>query len=302
MSWREAVLNAVGPGAFAGITLGDWFRVLRENRFAVDPRYWPRAAAITFASLPNSLFRWLENLRFGRLIRETNIDPPVFILGTWRSGTTHLHNLLTRDDRFAYANFYQVVYPHTFLSTEKASAKVMALFLPPKRPQDNMKFGVQEPQEEEFALCVLTGHSVMMGLAFPRNTAFYDHFLTLRELSEREQVAWECALRWFLQKLTFKYRRPLVLKSPGHTCRIKLLLALFPNAKFVHIHRNPYAVFQSTIHAVRALSPGWALQQTDYRDLIEHTIGQYKTVYDRFFEERHLIPKGQFHEDRKSVV
>ena len=31
MAWREALLTTVGPGAFSGITLGDWLRVLREN-------------------------------------------------------------------------------------------------------------------------------------------------------------------------------------------------------------------------------------------------------------------------------
>ena len=38
MSWREALLLRFGGGGFAGITLGPWLRVLRDNRFAVD---WP---------------------------------------------------------------------------------------------------------------------------------------------------------------------------------------------------------------------------------------------------------------------
>jgi len=38
MAWREALLTTIGPGAFSGITLGDWLRVLRENHFSID---WP---------------------------------------------------------------------------------------------------------------------------------------------------------------------------------------------------------------------------------------------------------------------
>jgi len=61
-----------------------------------------------------------EKNSFGDQIQNTNVEPPVFILGVWRSGTTHLHNLLTRDTRFGYANLYQALNPHTFLDGGKA--------------------------------------------------------------------------------------------------------------------------------------------------------------------------------------
>ena len=40
----------------------------------------------------------------------------------------------------------------------------------------------------------------------------------------------------------------LLIKSPVHTGRVKLLLDLFPNAQFIYIHRNPYQVFKSAVH------------------------------------------------------
>jgi hypothetical protein len=42
--------------------------------------------------------------------------------------------------------------------------------------------------------------------------------------------------------------------------------------------------------------PWWALQRPDYGDLEERSFRQYREVYDVFFEERGLIPKGHFHE------
>ena len=51
-------------------------------------------------------------------------DAPLFILGIWRSGTTHLHNLFAQDDRFAFANNYQVCFPRTFLTMEKLAWEV----------------------------------------------------------------------------------------------------------------------------------------------------------------------------------
>src|SRR5262249_52342371 len=120
------LLSRFGPGAFGGITFGDWLRVLRENHFAVDVPYWGRAAFITLASLSNSVSRRLEEWRYGEAIRAAAVHPPLFVLGIWRSGTTHLHNLLGKDDRLAFPNSYQVFNPHTFLTTEAAGSEFLA--------------------------------------------------------------------------------------------------------------------------------------------------------------------------------
>ena len=296
MSWREAFLIRFGSGTFGGCPLGVWLRTLRENRFSIDPPYWGRALAITASSIPNSAVAWWENTVRGRRIRAATVQPPVFILGIWRSGTTHLHNLLARDDRFAYPNNYQVCYPLTFLSTERLTAGFVAALMPAKRPQDNMAMGVREPQEDEFAFGSMTGRSALMAWSFPRRAEYYDRYLTLRRLSDRERTEWAAALAWFVRKLSFKYGRPLVLKSPGHTCRIKALLDLFPEAKFVHIRRNPYDVFPSMRHTFRAIVPWIALQRPVEAGLDDRIVREYREVYDAFFEERGLIPASRYHE------
>ena len=182
MSWRDAFLKSIGTGGFSGATFGDWLRVLRANGFRVDLPYWPRAAAITFSSVLNSARARWEEWRYGRKVRAATVHPPLFILGIWRSGTTHLHNLLARDARFACPNTYQVFFPRTFLSTERTTARVMGFFMARKRPQDDVVMRIDEPQEDEFALCSLTGHSVMLGWAFPQSRDFYDRYLTFRNV------------------------------------------------------------------------------------------------------------------------
>jgi hypothetical protein len=251
MSWREAYLKRFGPGLFAGITLGRWLHILRENHFAVDRPYLGRAAAITMGSITNTLVAAWENAFYGRRIGNSSVAPPLIILGIWRSGTTHLHNLLAQDDRFAYPTTYQTSFPHTFLTTERMSTRLLGFSLPEKRPMDNVKFGFAEPQEDEFALCSMTGRALPMAWAFPRQAGHYGRYLTLRDASADEVAEWKSSLLWLMRKLSFKYGRPLLLKSPGHTCRIKPLLQLFPQAKFVHIHRNPYDVLRSTRHWLR---------------------------------------------------
>jgi hypothetical protein len=135
-----------------------------------------------------------------------------------------------------------------------------------------------------------------MSWVFPRHEDRYDRYLTFQGVPDDEVAEWKTALTRFLKKLTVRYDRPLLLKSPPHTCRIGLLLELFPNARFVHIYRNPYAVFQSTEHLHRFMYRASRLQRSDNQPVAERVIRQYQAMYERFFEERDLIPTGRFHE------
>jgi hypothetical protein len=96
MTWRELFVLWIGHGGLCGITLPLWLRILWENRFAIDPPYWVRGCAVTACSVPNSLIAALEEWIYGRRIRQATVEAPLFILGSWRSGTTHLHNLFAQ--------------------------------------------------------------------------------------------------------------------------------------------------------------------------------------------------------------
>lgn len=296
---RDAFLRSVGTNMFSGMTLGNWLRILRVNRFRIDVPFWPRAALITLGTVPNSLIAPLERLWYGRHTARMEVPAPLFILGTWRSGTTHLHNLFAQDPRFAYPNLYQVTCPLTFLLSERSTAWMIDKVTPKRRPQDNVKISANEPQEEDFAMCSLAGQANLMAWAFPRNTTFYQRYMTMRELSAEELSRWKVDYLLFLKKLTHKYHRPLVLKSPANTGRVATLLELFPDARFVHIHRNPYDVFRSTKHTMRTAGPWWQLQRINFADddaINTQLIKQVKALYDSYFEQRTLIPAGRLHD------
>jgi len=297
MSWRKRMFLWTGPGLHRGVTLRDWLALLRENHFAVDPSCWWRAAVITFLSAGNSFGRWREERLYRDQLENVAVEPPIFLLGIWRSGTTHLQNLLARDPRFAFPNWFQVTYPHQFLHAEGWKSRLEGFFVPRTRLQDNVRFDFNQPAEEEIALCTLTGLSPLLSGVFPRRAEHYDRYLTFRDVSEGEVLRWKEAFRAFVRKLTLKSQRPLVLKSPGHTARIRLLMELFPDARFVHICRNPYVVYQSAGHTNRELMRYVALQRPSL-DVDERTIRQYAELYDAYFEDRELIPSGRLHELR----
>jgi hypothetical protein len=152
------------------------------------------------------------------------------------------------------------------------------------------------PEEDEIALSILSGLSFRMGIVFPKRIKHYERYLTLDEASENEVTRWKTSFEWFLKKLSWKYERPLVLKSPPHTGRVKLLLDMFPGGKFIHIHRNPYAVFQSTHHLLTSNGHIDRLQRVASGHLTEGITRRYVLLYDAFFESRHLIPADRFHE------
>ncbi len=85
----------------------------------------------------------------------------------------------------------------------------------------------------------------------------------------------------FVRQLTFKDPRRLVLKSPTHSCRIKTLLELFPDARFVHIVRDPYVVFPSTVNLWKTLYLTHGLQTPTFADLEEHVFDTFTHLYDK---------------------
>jgi omega-hydroxy-beta-dihydromenaquinone-9 sulfotransferase len=290
---------SVGNNYLAGITAGDWLRLLREQRFAVDSAYWHRAAFIALTSVFNSIARRSEERRFHGEIAATSVAAPLFILGHWRSGTTHLHNLLARDsERFAFPNTYQVVNPHTFLTTEAAASRRFAWMVPPTRPMDAMEMGFALPQEDELALCLMCRRSPYLAISFPRAEVELERYLDFEGVPEREVAEWKASLTYFLRKLTLKCGRPLVLKSPTHTARIRLLLELFPDARFIHIHRHPYQVFRSCRHYHDTATWFTYLQRPDRDAVDQHILRRYTRLHDAFFAQRGLIPKGRIHEIR----
>jgi hypothetical protein len=145
-------------------------------------------------------------------------------------------------------------------------------------------------------MCVWGFLTQYLSGVFPRRAAHYDQFLTFRNAPPPAVEEWKSSLGQFVQKLMLRHGKPLILKSPTHTGRIRLLLEMFPEARFVHIHRDPCTVFQSFVHTYQTGLPFGRLQRTDAVDWSERVIRQYRELYDAFFEERGLIPAGHFHE------
>ena len=218
----------------------------------------------------------------------------MFIIGHWRSGTTWLHTILSRDPAFAAPSLYDVMFPSTFMSCGALLRRLLPGMLPASRLFDNMSADPELPQEDEFALAVLTGCSPYLAYTFPRNWDYYDRFLTFENADSAVVSRWKRAFRAYVHKLQVVYAKPMLLKSPAHTARIRHILDAFPDARFVHIHRDPTGVFQSTQHMLSIGPPLMQMQRFDFTAIDEIILRRYAAMHDALLAQRGDIPKGRY--------
>lgn len=225
-------------------------------------------------------------------------QPPLFVIGHWRTGTTLLHELLVQDERFAYPTTYQCMAPAHFLLTSKIFGPIIDFLMPSKRPMDDMAVGCARPQEDEFALVNLGVPSNYLDWAFPNREDDYDDYVGLENLPSAERESWKEHFHWFLRRLTVYSRKRLVLKSPTHTARIKTLLEIVPNARFVHIVRDPMSVLPSTLRTWTRMTDALSLQVRKNEYTLDGRVEVFNKMYERFWADQELIPQANYFELR----
>jgi len=282
-----------------GLKFGQFSKIVQDNISKSAVQYWPDYLKLLILSLRNSILARQEIKHFGQAILSTEIrQPPVFVLGHWRSGTSLLHKLLALDTQFAYPNMLETYNPWTFLSLEPKIRRYLDKLESQKRPMDNMLIHYSDPAEDEFALSLLSLKSPVLAWAFPAREEFYDRYLTLLDISEKETAEWAESLVYFLKKLTFKYNKKLLLKSPQHTARISTLLRYFPEARFIHLIRDPYEVYSSTEQLYKQAVRQLSLQNRDTDKDCSFIIQRYKIMYEAYLADRPLLRPGQLCELR----
>lgn len=270
-----------------------WKELKKENR--IDKIYRFRARRIGFLSRLFSTGFFVQRILFSRKIRKISLDehPPVFILGLWRTGTTHLHYLMCRDARFGYLKNHQAfTFNFSLLSLDKLN-KVLSIFVPGRRPQDNMRVTLDDPAEEEQALCTTTTRSSIHSFFFPKNRSYFHKYHLFEGISEEEKSLWKQDYLKLLKGIVYYgKKKDLLLKNPHNTGRVKALLELFPEAKFIFIHRDPSTVFRSTRKLYNRMISSQLLQHCSQREIEQIILEDNALILRKYMSERKLIPEG----------
>ncbi|NOY30754.1 MAG: sulfotransferase [Planctomycetes bacterium] len=286
------------PRFWHGMRLSTWLSALVRNRFALSKL--PTSFSITFFSLFNSLFAAADQMVYGSRVARVEIEqPPLFILGHWRSGTTFLHELLIRDPEHTFPTTYQCFVPHHFVLTERWITPWTEGLLPNRRPMDNMAAGWQRPQEDEFALGILGVPTPYLSMMFPKRGPVYPEYLDLQDLSDAERQRWRDELDNFFRRLTYRNPRRIIVKSPPHTARVRTLLEMYPHAKFVHLVRDPYDLFVSTVNLWKSLNEVQRMQGLGDQSWIEeYVLSTHERMYAAYEQDRNLLREDQLYELR----
>lgn len=205
-------------------------------------RPWIEKTAAQVAALPEDWHR---------------TNPPVFILGFWRSGTTLLHELLATNRRFAAPSTIDVLFPADAPCLLRWKRRLVGALLPPTRGMDHVAVTPSSPQEEELAIANLGGPSFFSAFYV---SASYDHAVDeamFFDDAPARREEWRTTHAFFLKALTVKYRdRTLLLKNPANSTRIPDLLELYPDALFIRIDRPREDVIPSFLR-MQEQSDAW---------------------------------------------
>ncbi len=277
------------------MTSGQLFSILARNKISRDAKTLLRILFLLQSSLWSSLFASIEKVRFGKRLKETPppLDP-VFIIGHWRTGTTLLYKLMSLDEQFTAPTLFQVAEPDSLLTSHAYYKPIMKALVRETRPMDNVKVGMDEPQEDEYAIFRLTGTSPLEQLVFPRNGKYFveDWAKNMPSPGTNEHIKEE--LKSFYRKITYFKRGIILSKNPFHSFRLGLLLEAFPKARFIQIHRHPFDVVPSTMNMWNILQKENALGSESHKFNCQEVCRGIKLIEEKINTEAGGLSAGSY--------
>ncbi len=283
----EFKLPPVSP--LGGSTFLNFFRVLQGKKIA--PRFYSRIPITVILILFCSLFHWIDYLYFRRKkLRNKGVEPPVFILGHWRSGTTLLHNLMTQDPASAFVTTYHAVFPNN-LKSKWILQPLMRTFMPDVRPGDNLKLAVHLPQEDEYAISNVTNLCYYHVFYFPSSyREYYRDYVRFEDASTGVVERWNRTYKNIVKRAVMNSigSRP-VLKNPVNTGRIRNLTRIFPDASYIFIMRNPIITYLSSKKFFSQLYPTVNLEEFPTDQISNMVLEVYEMLLSDYLDYRSLI-------------
>lgn len=274
----------------------DWktFHAICDGR-DIDPAYRGKYRLTKMVCRLLSTLAPIQESRYQKLLAGQPLQhDPVFILGHWRSGTTFVHNVLSCDKHFGYNTTYQTVFPHLMMFGQSFFKKNMSWLMPDHRPTDNMELAVDLPQEEEFALSNMMPYTYYNFWFLPKYMQEYcDKYMLFNDIPADELKVFEETFTKLIKiSLWNTGGTQFLSKNPPHTGRVKELVKMFPNAKFIYLMRNPYTVFESTRSFFTNTIQPLKLEDFSNAQIEENILSIYSKLYHKYQEDKQFVPEG----------
>ena len=244
-------------------------------------------------SLLDNLLR-MEVERAGNpAIERQRIDAPVFIVGLPRTGTTHLHGLISEDPANRAPLTWEVMYP---------AAAPTAAGVTRGRSQTAARLGWADRLAPEFMRihpiaadlpqeCIAITAQVFMSIQFhtTHDVASYQDWLE----EAPQKLGFDFHQR-FLQHLQAKSSgNRWVLKAPGHLFALEGLLERYPDARIIHTHRDPLRVMASMASHATVLRRAFS-DSADPKRIAADWADRWARALEKFLTVRDRAPASQF--------
>lgn len=277
----------------AGIKLDQLFRLLHRNHITCNPKTILRLLFLIQSACWSSFFAWMEKAKYAKMLKNaTTPDNPIFIIGHWRTGSTFLHQLMDLDPNLSAPTLFQVAIPDSFLISYRWYCPIFNKLISGHRPMDQVKIGMDEPQEDEYAIYRTTDYSPLENLVFPKSRNYFLNNGSLFLPSGENLVKWKNDVKNFYKKLHFKAGKRIVSKNPFNSFRINAIIEMFPNARFINIVRHPNCVVPSTINMWNILGKQNSMNTNWSCPEFAEVVGFLKKLMETVEEASKDLPSG----------
>jgi hypothetical protein len=211
------------------------------------------------------VLRFLENLLLLQAAEKTApsappaIERPIFVTGLPRSGTTFLHNLLVEDRGNAAPRCWQMIHPATVGDTARAARAVRGVdrqlrFFRMLAPDFAAMHPITATTPQECS--EITAH-LFASLRFDTTHHVPSYRAWLDSAGHLDAYRFH---RRFLEHLGRRDPAPRrwVLKCPDHVFALEAIQQVYPDARFVFVHRDPLRVLASVARLTEVLRQPFA--------------------------------------------
>lgn len=226
-----------------------------------------------------------------------SITAPVIVVGPVRSGTTRLQRLLAADGRFAHLTAWEGFNPAPRKGLNEADRAMrrqeVVKFLKAGQRINPGAFAAHPMDADAADEEILLLNQTFDGLSYAalyHTPRYRDHLLN------GDRGAAYRSLARLLKLVSWARgddeRKPWVLKTPQHMLDLPQLLAVFPDAKLLFIHRDPVRTVASTLSlawnfgVLNTDRPHRALARDAWLDICER-------MAQRCTESRERVPQAQ---------